>query len=149
MYTGSTEKSKGEKKEKDVSFKVVNGQMQMYEGKNYFLYIDNYYTSQKLLVEMLLKGVYCIGTIRSKHIDFPKDLVPSSKAIAIGSYRFAVAHTQNLTAVWWRDRRDVYAMSTLHKKTVITVLKRPKGSKEKQNMPCPQMITDYTYHMGH
>ena len=47
-----------------------------------------------------------------------------------------------------RDRHVVYAMSTLHKKTVITVLKRPKGSKEKQNMLCPQMITDYTYHMG-
>jgi len=51
--------------------------------------------------------------------------------MAIDSYRFAVAPTQNLTAVWWREQHDVYAMSTLHKNIVITVLKRPKGSKEK------------------
>ena len=75
--------------------------------------------------------MYCTGTICSNRIDFSKDLVPSSKVMAIDSYRFAVAPTQNLTAVWWREQRDVYAMSTLHKNIVITVLKRPKGSKEK------------------
>jgi len=37
VYTGSARKSKGEKKEKDVSFKVVNDLMQMYEGKIIFL----------------------------------------------------------------------------------------------------------------
>jgi len=66
----------------------------------------------------------------------------------IGSYKFAVAPKQHLTAVWWRDQRDVYATSTLHKKTVSTVLNRPNGSKDKQNMHCPQMIMDHTYHMG-
>ena len=103
--------------------------MQTYEGKNHFLYIDNFYTSPKTLIEMLLKSVYCTGTIQTIRTDFPKDLVSPSKAMPIGSYRFAVAPKQNLTAVWWRDQRDVYAMSTLHKKTVSTVLNRPNVSK--------------------
>ena len=31
---------------------------------------------------------------------------------------------------------------------MVTVLKRPKGSKEKQNIPCPEMINDYNQFMG-
>ena len=63
-----------------------------------------------------------------------------------GSFRFATAG--HLTAVWWRDRRDVYALSTMHNKSVVNVLKRPKGSRKKQPLPCPTIIDDYNQYMG-
>jgi len=94
------------------------------------------------------KGVYCTGTIRPNRKNFPVNLIPSNKKAQMGSYRFATCSNHPLTAVWWKDRRDVYAISTLHKKSVITVLKKPKGSKEKQSIPCPEMINDYNHFMG-
>ena len=39
-------------------------------------------------------------------------------------------------------------MSTLHGKAVQTTMKRPKGAKEKQTIPCPAMILDYNQNMG-
>ena len=64
------------------------------------------------------------------------------------SYRFASSSTHNLTAVWWKDRKDVFVMSTLHKTAVEEVMKRPKGAKEKKSTPCPSMIVDYNQNMG-
>lgn len=54
----------------------------------------------------------------------------------------------NLTAVWWHDRRDVYALSTMHNESVVTVSKRPKGCQDKQPLPCPSVIADYNQYMS-
>ena len=62
-----------------------------------------------------------------------------------GLYRFATSSNPNLTAVWWKYRKDAFVMSTLHKKEVI---KRPKGAKEKKSTPCPSMFVDYNQIMG-
>ena len=140
--TSKDESSKG------LAYRVVNDLIQKFQGKNHLLYVDIFYTSPELLVDLLKKGVYCTGTVRSNRKTFPKNLIPCNKSAQIGSYRFATCSSHQLTAVWWKDRRDVYAISTLHKKSVVTVLKRPKGSKEKQNIPCPEMINDYNQFIG-
>ena len=144
VYTGAEKDDNN----KGLAYRIVNCLIQKYQGKNHLLYVDNFYTSPELLVELLKKGVYCTGTVRPNCKGFPVNLIPCNKSVQIGSYRFAICPTHQLTAVWWKDRRDVYAISTLHKKSVLTVLKRPKGSKEKQNVPCPEMITDYNQFMG-
>ena len=36
----------------------------------------------------------------------------------------------------------------MHNESVVTVLKRPKGSREKQPIPCPTLIADYNNYMG-
>ena len=53
-----------------------------------------------------------------------------------------------LLAVCWCDRRDVYVMSTMHNKSASTVLKKLKGKKEKEPIPCATMICDYNNYMG-
>lgn len=48
-----------------------------------------------------------------------------------GLYRFATSSNHNLTAVWWKDRKDVFVMSTLHKKAVeVMETERSKGKEE-------------------
>ena len=66
----------------------------------------------------------------------------SDKSMPQDSYRFATCSTHPLTASWWKDRKDVYVMSALHKKAIEYVMKRPKGCKEKKSIPCPSMIAD-------
>ena len=71
--------------------------------------------------------------------------VDSSK-MPMGTFCFVT--TPKLTAVWWRDRRDVFAMSTIHSASAGTFMKRPKGCKERRPTPCPTVISDYNQHMG-
>lgn len=74
--------------------------------------------------------------------DFPVQLIPSA---TMDPGRFHLATVNDLTGHWWRDRRDVYALSTIHNKSVVTVMKQPKGSR---TLPCPSTIADYSKYMG-
>ena len=57
----------------------------------------------------------------------------------MGTFYFVT--TPKLTAVWWCDRRDVFAMSTIHSASAF--MKCPKGCKERRPIPCPTLISDY------
>ena len=81
--------------------------VQMYEGKNHFLYVDNFYTSPALLIELLKKEIYCKGTVRTNCKGFLNGLLPPNASMP---HRFATSSTHNLTAVWWKDRKDVFVM---------------------------------------
>ena len=91
--------------------------------------------------------MYCTSTMHANRKWFLKGLVPPNASMPQGSNRFASSSTHNLTAVWWKDRKDVFVMSTLHKNAVEKVMKRPKGAKEKST-PCLSMIVDYNQNMG-
>ena len=143
VYTGSENG-----KDKGVGRRVVLDLLNGYQGKNHLLYVDNFYTSVELLLDLLKIGVYCTGTARTNRKYFPKELVPPKTTMEMGNYRFAVSEKFLLTAAWWKDRRDVFIMSSLHKQATETVLKRPKGSKDKKEVSCPSMVVDYNQHMG-
>lgn len=111
------------------------------------LFIDNFYTSPSVLLELLEEGTYCTGTVRTNRKNFPKALKLDRKH-PMGSFRFATCRKAKLTATWWRDRRDVYVMSTMHNLSATTILKRPKGEHEKKPTPCPTAIVDYKWMGG-
>ena len=152
VYTGASSKTS---KEKGLGHRVVMDLMERYQMKGHCLFVDNFYTSPLLLRDLLLVGMYCTGTVRSTRKHFPGDLIPSGANIDTGSFRFAVTklstETGNLgeiVAVWWRDRRDVPVMNTMHNTSATTVMKRPKGGRDKRPLPCPSMIDDYNMYMG-
>ena len=146
VYTGAVPGvSSSSSKKHGVAYRVVMELVDNYEGKGHCLFIDNYYTSPQLLIDLLEKNIYCAGTIRPNRKNFPRDIVPSGGG-DIGTFRFAT--TNKLTAVWWRDRRDVYAISNMHNTSSTLVMKRPKGCKDKQPTPCPTIIADYNSFMG-
>ena len=123
----------------DFKLDFLNG----YQGKNYLLYVDNFYTSE-LLIDLLKIGMYCTGTNHTNHKHF-LELLPPNQSMAMGNYRFATSEKFSLTAAWWKDRRNVFIKSSHHKQATKMVLKSPKGSKDKTNIPCPSMILDYNY----
>ena len=146
VYTGASE----EKSERDVSLghKVVMQLMEPYKGKVTAFLLT---TSTRVLLSFLnyLKRGhnYCTGTVCTNRKNFPNALKPEKKH-PMGSFRFATARNAKLTVAWWRDRRDVYVMSTMHNISASTVLKRPKGEREKKPIPCPTAIIDYNKWMG-
>lgn len=96
------------------------------EGKGHCLFIENFYTGPRLLLDLLELGTYCVGTVRTNRKGFPKALVQRDTH-ASGWFRFATSKTGKLTAVWWRDLREVYALSTMHNTSTTAVMKRRRG----------------------
>jgi len=60
----------------------------------------------------------------------------------------SVYDINDLTAVLWHNRRNVYLVSTAHNRSVTSVIKRPKGSHDKVPDVCPTCVEDYNSYMG-
>lgn len=141
IYTGA----EADPVKKGLGYRVVMKLIEQYQGKGHCVFVDNFYTSPQLLLDLLACSTYCVGTVKTNRKDFPVQLIPE-ETMDPGCFRFATAG--QLTAVWWRDRRDVYALSTMHNKSVVNVLNRPKGNREKRPIFCPSIIDDYNQYMG-
>ena len=146
VYTGAMTKEADSPTTKALGHRVVMDLLQPFLGKGHKLFVDNFYTSVPLFLELLNNGTYAAGTIVANRKCFPEGLKAERNKLQIGSYKFATS--EKLTACIWRDRRDVLMLTTMHKQSVTTVLKRPKGERNKQPLPCPTCIADYNQHMG-
>ena len=141
VYTGKVE-LKVTASSKGVAHRVV---IEPYLGKGHWVFVDNYYTSPALFLDLLEHDTYATGTARSNRRYFPQCLKAQEKQ-DLGNYHFATSG--DLLAVRWTDRRDVYMLSTAHNTSVGVAMKRPKGSREKHPIPCPTCVSDYNEYMG-
>ena len=106
--------------------------------KGYHLYVDNFYTSLPLFRNLYRKKTPACGTIRSNRKGFPQSLV--TKKLRKGET--ASARNEEVLAVKWRDKRDVYVLSTIHNNTCVTIRRR-NGQIQK-----PKCIHEYNKFMG-
>ena len=53
VYTGA----EADTGKKGLAYRVVMDLLQLYEGKNHLLYVDNFYTSPTLLADLVKKGI--------------------------------------------------------------------------------------------
>ena len=59
-----------------LAYSVVTELMSELKNKGYHLYMDNYYTSPKLVKDLFKDGIYTSGTVRSNRKYFPSELKP-------------------------------------------------------------------------
>ena len=85
---------------------------------SYVVYTDNFYTSPQLCKDLLTKGFYSTGTIRTNRKNFPVMLTQKRKCER-GDCTFS--YHDHITAVKWHDNRDVFAMSTFVSDKMTTV----------------------------
>ena len=104
---------------KQLAHCVVIKLLQSYLGKHYNVYFDNFYTSPKLVVDLLKNKTYCSGTVCSNGKEFPKDIGPRLK-LCHGSIVFRACGSLEFlgTALQFTDTRDVYYM--WHSNTVYS-----------------------------
>ena len=50
---------------KGLGYRVVMELMEQYQGKGHCVFIDNYYTSPDLLLDLLSCSTYCTGTAKT------------------------------------------------------------------------------------
>jgi hypothetical protein len=106
IYTGKTN-GQGETR---LSFRVVCELTERYLNKGHRLYFDNFYTSVDLLQYLATKQTYACGTVKANR----KLLAPEilDEKMQKGEAQFWKWNT--LTAVRWKDKRDVLLLSTIH-----------------------------------
>ena len=148
-----------------LTIRVVLDLMDGLEDSHIKLFVDNYYTSPTLFLELYLKGVNACGTARSNRAHFPKRLlvVKGKKIVKRGQKEYGghrrtistkvnrgyISHRASgpLLAQVWVDKRVIYFLSTMHcARPHVTVSRtNPDGSKE--DRACPPCLPDYQRYM--
>ncbi|XP_069611178.1 piggyBac transposable element-derived protein 4-like isoform X2 [Ranitomeya imitator] len=110
----------------------------LYQG--YHVYTDFYYTSIPLYQSLHAANTGACGTVRENRVGFPTQLV--SRRLKKGA-SFSLASDQ-LLAVKWNDKKDVYMLTTLHADTHVTV-RHSGATRDKKKPVC---VTDFNKYMG-
>ena len=114
----------------------------LYQG--YHLYFDNFYTSPSLCQQLLESAILSCGTMRVNRRGLPEDIKPAPRdGFRQGDILFWKCGS--LTAVHWKDKRAITAISTLHGNDVTII---PARRDEQTGVQNPTMIVDYNSHIG-
>ena len=79
-----------------------------YEGENYCLYINRYYTSINALINIKKYNIYAIGTILKKRIWKNDEISEDIKLLNKREYKFYKNKDQLQLTVWKDKKRFIY-----------------------------------------
>ncbi|XP_045765134.1 piggyBac transposable element-derived protein 4-like [Maniola jurtina] len=103
-------------------------------NKGHTLYTDNWYTSVDLARQLIDQETHLVGTIRKNRRQLPKDVVTAK----LRKGDFAAAESfDGITMMKWKDKRDVYVLSTKHSIQFHDINKRGKIVSK------PKIVVDY------
>ncbi|GMF31732.1 unnamed protein product [Phytophthora fragariaefolia] len=113
--------------------------------------VDRFYTSVALAIQLLLMGIYSVGTIMTNRLGYCKQVIEKKKtrpaSIPRGSFKIARSKlVPNTTAISWWDSRPVRFLCT-GGSTAIDRVGRQDGA-EQVEVPCPRVVKDYHAFMG-
>jgi len=104
--------------------------------------MDNFFSSPDLFDDLAQKKISCCGTVRLHRKGMPRDLKPKTLRLKRGNIR--VRTRGDLTAVVWKDKRDVCLLTNIHDPP-----REGNYHDEHGNMIKPAIVADYNCHMGH
>ena len=87
------------------------------------------------------KQIYCCGTVRPNRKGMPQDLGHKKMKLKRGDIH--VRTRGDLTAIMWRDKRDIYMLTNIHDAPAEGNFCDGNGKAIK-----PQIVADYSRHMG-
>ncbi|KAF7691543.1 PiggyBac transposable element-derived protein 4 [Cucumispora dikerogammari] len=117
---------------------TVSDLLSNHTGKNYTLYMDNYYNSIALCEDLRVKQIYCCRTMRMQRGE-PKDYSKERKLIR--KFDFKCAQKNEINILLWYDKKVVCFVSTFMN------IEEPL-QKTKKVLLKPNIIKDYDQNMG-
>lgn len=115
------------------------------QNTNAELFMDNYYTSTDLLLELKRNGIQACGTIRSNRRGLPDALRP--KNVVLQKHQSLVAQKGTLVCSVWKDTKPVLTLSNYHDPTEMGRVTRKGQGRDRQQVNAPQMLCDYQKNM--
>ena len=112
------------------------------EGYGHKLYMDSFFSSPDLFDDLAQKKIYCCGTVRLHRKGMPRDLKHKTLRLKRGDIR--VRTRGDLTAVVWKDKRDVCFLTNMHDPP-----REGNYRDEHRNTIKPTIVADYNRHMGY
>ncbi|RVE41260.1 hypothetical protein evm_014089 [Chilo suppressalis] len=118
---------------------VVSTLIRDYFGTYRHLYIDNWYTSPALLNYLHENNIYACGTVKKNRIGMPR-----FNTLKPGEVQ--AQYSPPMTALKWRDKKDIFLLSTIHSDVMAPSLKEDRAT----GLPVmkPQAVLDYSKNMG-
>ena len=94
---------------------VVLQLMAPYVDKGYRLFVDNWYISVPLFLELERRGILACGSVRGNRKFLPKDIADQSneqvKRLQRGESLFC--QSGNLVCITWKDKKFVHQLLTI------------------------------------
>ena len=147
---------------KNFTHAVVMKLIEGLESKGHHVYMDNYYSSPTLFLDLDEKGFGACGTVSINRRGMPiewqkkenrtskstKETVKASPPLKKGEIRMKKLNG-NLKALQWKDKRIVTMISTIHDDSVIHKSRRRRlANGGQEEVMKPVMIEEYNRHMG-
>lgn len=110
------------------------------------LFMDNFFTSLRMLETLKKDGIYVTGTIRKNRVGMPKNQIEAQKRMAKGASVTFRHHELDIVVTAWMDTKQVLVASTAFGTGIDHVL-RWDGI-EKSPQECPVSVKRYMERMG-
>lgn len=121
-------------------------------GQGYHVYMDNFFTTPALLNDLFENhNTGACGTVRSNRRDLPRSIMRKNPEGITNRGDMQFRQKGAINATVWKDKKNVSVISTIHDSSTTTVqrnVQQPNGQFQQQDIPCPQMVVDYTQYMG-
>ena len=137
VYTGKVDGAQ----EQGLTYHVVFDLLTPYLNKWYSVFFDNFFCSVKLVADLLKQQTLACGTLHTNRVNLPSDL--SARKFCRGDVKFWICNL--ISVVRWKDKRDVFAISSCHPTEMVTIPPREDEDKAVEKLV---MITDYNQSMG-
>ena len=101
---------------------VIPRLMENLLDKGYHVYVDNWYTSEALFTYLSEHDTAACGTARKNRLKLPATFTTPN--LPKGEHRFR--RHENMLAVRFNDKKEIYFLSTIHRANVINTRKHDR-----------------------
>lgn len=110
------------------------------EGRGHKLYVNSFFSSPALFDDLMEKKINCCGAVKPNRRGMPRDLESGKMELKRGDIK--VRTRGDLTAILWRDRKEVHMLTNIHASPAEGNFRNERGK-----AVIPPIVADYKHHM--
>lgn len=139
--------------EESFTKRLVLDIMKDYENQGYRVYMDRYYTSAELFMELKRKGIGACGTSLLNRLKLEKALLKDILEFKENDQSIFLTNDSLMMTVFYHYKRQVHMISNFHDNSLTKVekVRKMRGFDKKDvqvyNFNTPTMIRDYQFKM--
>ena len=133
--------------QKGLAANVVMNLTENYYCRYHHIFFDNYFTSIDLMLNLLRRGTYSCGTMRSDRKGFSTTLKQLVKTGLPSRGDHQSVRNANLSVVVWQDTKPISCCSTNSLGTTTSISRKRKDGSN-ITITCPDEIVNYNSKMG-